>query len=328
MKHSFEHRTSESVEANKKVVKKERREKTRSKEEITAELLNERLLVKDGYNWDSPEPQEVLPTMYHGTSEYFLENILQHGIKPPTTNDLETIEKEAPDIAKALREEFQKYYAVTVSITTSYAIAKSHAEGAPERYGNVARNQFMTYKGDDPRHLNNDLKIWGKWNLENLPRDSETKRLFLSVFNPRGVVLSLRPHKEDIDPELIKKYDPTTNFFIDAEYRNFFLKNIKEMQSWLIQYVEEKRRNKGKTTFTIEEVSKMHAILGGKVLGMFKNKKEIEMFTLGEIAEIYFRHHLYEIPIRDVPPNRITSIERVKVPKPQSEKNKKPLSES
>lgn len=328
MKHSFENITApESIEKKSKSgEKKETREKTRTKEDVTAELMSEHLIVKDGYHWDSSELQEVLPTMFHGTSEYFLENILQNGIKPPTAKDLEAIEKEAPDIAKALREEFKKYYADTISVTTSYAIAESHAQKSPERYYNTASHQFITYKGDDPGHTNKGLKIFGRWNLEDLPRDSETKRLFLSVFNPRGIVLSLRPHKEDIDPELIKKYDPTTNFFIDTGYRKNFLKNIKEMQSWLIQYVEGKRRNKGETTFTIEEVSKMHTILGGKVLGMFKNRKEIEMFTPGEIAEIYFRDHLYEIPIHDIAPNRITGVERVKVPKPQNEKNKKPLS--
>ncbi|TSC78722.1 MAG: hypothetical protein G01um101429_678 [Parcubacteria group bacterium Gr01-1014_29] len=299
--------------------KRETRERVRDKEKLLTELIEKHLIVKDGYNWDSPELPEVLPTMFHGTSEYFLEDILENGIRPNTVN-LEAIEKESPDIAEALRKQLHEEQHNEISITTSFKIALKKAQGTPERYSNVARDQFITYKGNYPQGVDQNNAPGGR-DIDYLPRNSETKKLFLSVFNPRAAVVSLRPHKEDIDPELIKKGDPTTSFFIDAEYKKQFLANIKEMRSWLIQYVEEKRRNKGKTTFSIEEVSKMNSILGGTAFGMFRSRREIEMFTPGELAEIFFRAQLYEIRMHNIAPDRITGIQRIRIPKPkESEK--------
>ena len=80
--------------------------------------------------------------------------------------------------------------------------------------------------------------------------------------------------------------------------------------------MEDKRHHKGiASTFSSEEVNKMYAVLGAKVLGMFRSKQEIEMFTPGELVEIFFRENLYEIRMHNIAPEKITGVQRIKTEK-------------
>jgi len=274
---------------------------SRDKEEIVEELKKERLIVDDGYSYESLEQQEKLPTMFHGTSEYLLDDIKKNGLKSESFN-FEKIAEENPRIAGELKRIVEKAQPGNIQkealdgiihLTMIFKDAEVHAQKGPERINNLINIQNI---GLD--------KEKNAWSLNDLfPEDTYARRLFLSVLDPKPVIIEISPTIEDLDGTVNEGY---ANFFTNPEYRKEYLFKIKTAKDNFIKYLN----NKENSGLTDEEKFAIWTNLRA-FSRIAKTPQEAQSFSIGEIAEIELRSSMYEVLFNKISPEKIINIEKI-----------------
>lgn len=266
---------------------------------ILQQLESEHLLVRDGYDYESPEPGERLPTMFHGTSEYFLMDILMNGLDNKAL-DPDKMVTESNRLAKQLREIFRERGDRKIHLSMIYNSSVSHAQ-APERLEDLVQREHIV--------IDSEQNYGGGWELDELfppEKNGYSRKLLLSVLLPKPILLKIRMSKNDLNMNVMANYDHRIKFFVDPDYRKEYIRRIARLKD------KYKRLLAKKDKFPLANLTVAESCeLQDSILPLMDNAKtvsEVDQMTVGQIIEANLRKGLYELVFDRIPPENIVDV--------------------
>jgi len=296
-----------------------RTEKPRTPEEVREEFKKRFMIVDDGYDYTSENPPEELPTVFHGTSAWFEEEIINSGVQ----NSLESIHSIQdvfdvhPDLGKLLKNELSR------DETSIANRMKPDTNENRRRVYCAYYHDYSTSYTRGPEIIQDYLKIakrnYGRWYSEERepfqeflnriaeeiqPVDSMEKKLLLSCIKPEPLVVHAKCSREEFDPEETAKYHgqmPEATFMNSAEKRKELIEKVKWAQERYIRHIKGKIVN-------LEESNRMWQYI--QTATNMTTSSEFELLSTSDLVQIYLRSSFTELLFRKINPESITKLER------------------
>lgn len=286
-----------------------------SRESILKLLKEKKWIVDDGYDYESETPPEMLPTLFHGTSRYYEDDIKNNGLNPFT-------------------EQVQLKNVFAVSSDLEIAYSRALDEGVLrtniEKSSEHRKRVYATYNFDYAKmYRGAEIIEYGLKDIENmygdfLPSrdeiireigevDSKEKKALMSALKPEPLVVKIKAPLEIFDIEGTNTYggnDLATRFLSDPEARRQLRINIERALEIYRQHVEEIKKFGTPKNIQMKDSGFMWEYLqdaANKIISV--SEDEIFLLTVAELIEIYLRSGKHELLFKDIPKNFVEIIE-------------------
>lgn len=162
-------------------------------------------LFNDGFSWDNPKQcREKFPLFFHRTRSFFLDDILNNGLKPISLID-ESDYNEVSDGINGRKPQINiSDFNDSISLSLGYAQSKEHAYLGPEQ-------------------LSEFIKTLDKFNKEYL--HEKYSKLMKEIQDSDPIVFYVRPELKPSDVDKPLKGDDFVRFVFDEDYH-------KELVRW------------------------------------------------------------------------------------------------
>lgn len=268
----------------------------RSPEEVRGVFKQKYLLIDDGYDYTSESVPDNLPTLFHGTSAWFRENIEAEGL----TNKLDSVEdiKKIFDLHPDLSRRFSDIERRGVQVK---------ARMNPDKHS-LRRRVYCTYSHEDaeiygrgPEILREYIEVMERMNQDFYnetfrnaipkiindiqPIDTYEKKLLMSCLESKVLVAHVKATKEEFDEEGTVDYGGES---LEAAFLSNS-KSRKELISKIVQardrYVEHARGNLVSRT----EAEQMWGYVQETLNAGGLSEKEFEALSVADLVQIYLR---------------------------------------
>ncbi len=270
--------------------------RVKPKEDPVLKLQAQRLLVPDGYDFASHEVPDTLPTLFHGTSQWFEDDIRSEGLIPVKTEaDLEKIfacvglghifrkyKADCESPSKVMQDElFRRVYS-----TFNRHYASSYTIG-PE----IVRNTLVRMRCNAKESMPDDRKI-----LDTLLDDfGREPRIWRSILQPKSLICKIKAPSHLLDSETTKGYaggDVGVAFLTETNARNLLVQRVRGAFESIERHLDGE-----KLTLTEEENVFRYATCTVNQMGT----EAALALTLSQKIEVYLRSGYLELLFKRVP---------------------------